>query len=126
MSAKTIEVRTLNYCSEVGGGSYTISKHVTLPKKTECLRLKIEDWSNARYLYVDKKNNLSYFQASSESNDCHRCSICQRRMKLVGWKTGHDFVEINTNYSLYQELKDVPENSTSEAVSKFLGLKVVN
>ena len=118
-------VETLEYSYKVGGGHYTISKTIVLPKKIESAYLRIEDWSNKRMLYFDKKNNVSYFQASSESNECHRCSLCQKRMKSIGWKTGHDFVYIKGHCSVYQVLKGVPSDTTPGTLSKFLGLPVV-
>lgn len=122
-----MEKQTLNYTYEVGGGTYTISDRVTLAKKdknVEFLDVRIKDWSNRRYLIIDRKNSISYFQASSEGNECYRCGICQKRMKAIGWRTNHDFVRIEGYTSLYQKMNGVPKDLTIEGLGSFLGLPV--
>ncbi len=110
---------------EVGGGSYSISDRVVLPKSIETVCLSIEGWSNRRLLLINKENNVSYFQASAEGTECYRCSICQRRMKLIGCKTDHDFVEIEGYYSLYQRIEGIPKDISPDVLRQFLSLPVV-
>lgn len=107
--------------------NYTIDpKEIKLPKNIIEKFISISGWGNRRTFYIDKKNNESYFQVTSESNGCHRCSICQERMKLLGWKTGFHFYKIHGLYSLYQKLPGVPKNLSAEAIGEFLSLPVID
>jgi len=115
-------VETFSY--GYGGGQYTVSKTICLSKKAESVSLKIEGWSNRRLLYIDKESGISYFQASAESTDCHRCGICQKRMQSVGWRTGSDFVRIQGHASLYLAFGGTPEDTKPETLSRFLGLSI--
>lgn len=119
-------MRTLQYNNR---GEYFIDeKQVRTPKRKSFkqFRLKIEGWANSRSFMIDKKHGFTLFQASSESNGCHRCSICQSRMQLIGWKTGHVFVEVVGYYSLYQKREGVPQDLTIEGIRAYLGLPVVS
>jgi hypothetical protein len=46
-------------------------------------------------------------------------------MKELGWRTGHKFVQIEGNHSLYVEMSGVPVDTAPETLSRFLGLSIV-
>ncbi len=116
----------LRYEEQPYGSYYILNEEVLLPKNDNIihLSLKIDDWANRRQLVVDKEEGVTYFQASSESNGCHRCSICQKRMQLIGWHTCHTFVSIKGWYSLYQKRVGVPVSNSINDVRAYLGLPV--
>lgn len=118
----------LNY-AEYPYGEYFISEEeVILPKResVKLLAVSIDGWANRRYLYIDEEQKVTYFQASAEGTDCHRCGICQKRMQLIGYRTGHHFVKINGNASLYQKRSGLPKSYSSDDVGPYLGLAVTS
>lgn len=118
--------RELRYEEHPGGSYYILNEEVILPKNDNIVHfsLKIDDWANRRQFVVDKAEGVTYFQASSESNGCYRCGICQKRMQLIGWRTGHTFVSIKGWYSLYQKREGVPVSNSKDDVRAYLGLAV--
>lgn len=121
-------MKTLTYNTGNYSNYYIEEKQVRIPQRKSFKKfwLKIEGWANARMFCVDKKHGFTLFQASSESNGCHRCSICQGRMQLIGWRTGHRFVEVVDYYSLYQKRMGIPQDLTVEGIRAYLGLPVVS
>lgn len=117
-----------NYSKWPWGKYYILDEEVILPKgnNVKTLYVGIEGWSNKRILYIDIKNGFTYFQASAEGSGCHRCEICQERMKLIGYRTGHTFVEIKGNYSLFQKRNSLPRSFSKDDIGSYLGLPVIS
>ena len=98
---------------------------IVLPKNIIKKWVSISDWSNGRYVFIDRKKNETYFQVTSEGNDCERCRYCQERLRLVGWKTNYTFFHISGYFSLYQRLPGIPTDLSTESFKKFLGLPII-
>ena len=129
MSTISIDTTGMTKLSYERGGSYFIDSKKISEKmigKMKYFQLKIEGWSNRRTFFVDVKNGFTLFQASAEGTDCHRCGICQDRMRMIGHKTDHVFVEIERYDSLYQKTMGVPSDLTAEGIAAYLGLPVVS
>jgi len=99
---------------------------IVLPKRIKVADVSIFGWSNRRYLFIDQKKQETYFQVTSEGNDCERCRLCQEKLRLVGWKTGYKFYHIKGYISLYQKLKGTPADLSVGSLKSFLGLNVVS
>lgn len=103
--------------------NYTIdTSQIILPKNIESTWVSISGWSNRRMVYVNRETNETYFQVTSESNDCHRCSLCQQKIAMVGYKSGYHFWYVKGNHSLYQKLPGVPKDLTIQSLKLFLKL----
>lgn len=109
---------------------YTVdNEKFVLSENTKYISFTISWWENSRGLCMDHKNNVSYFQVTS--NNCENpCDHCKKAMFTVWRKTWYHFYKSQhysySNYALYQKLPGVPKDTSLESLREFLQLSVVN
>jgi|GEM_PF-5170567 len=92
----------------IDGYYYTIAQRdVVLDESVELFRLQVEGWGNKRYLFIDLKKRIAYFEVTSAHEDGRQtaCSICASRMSLFSRLHGHSsFVTLQRYASIYMKI----------------------
>lgn len=96
-------------------------RRVVRPKS---VAVKIEGWANRRTLIIDRKRGLSYLGLTAESTGCHRCKICETRLRRFMYHNNFTFHTFPGYESLFIQLKFIPTKDMDLSVVR-KGLKVL-